>query len=123
MEESQRPKMEMDLMFMSASGEFVDQPLCKAMLLTVVSKECGSMACTQLLSKDHRHAPAFIKQFVDSHGYDEIDLKSDNEVTMPYLAERVKLLRSPLKTNTLTTAINAHEELGACERAHGTVQD
>ena len=116
------PKVQLDLMFMSAVGEFVDEVNAKSTVLTVVSRECGTIGTTELKSKDHIYAWAFVKQFLDVLGYDEVELKSDNEPTTKFICEQVEKLRVPKKTVVTTSGNYAHEELGEAERAHQTAQ-
>ena len=88
--ETPMPKVQLDLMFMSAVGEFVDEANAKSTVLTVVSRECGTIGTTELKSKDHIYAWAFVKQFLDVLGYDEVELKSDNEPTTKFICEQVE---------------------------------
>ncbi len=68
------------------------------------------------------YAWAFVKQFLDVPGYDEVKLKSDNEPTTKFIREEVAKLRVPKKTLVTTSGNCAHEELEAAERAHQTAQ-
>ena len=63
-----------------------------------------------------------MKQFLDVLGYDEVELKSDNEPTTKFICEQVEKLRVPKKTFVTASGNFAHEELGAAERAHQTAQ-
>ena len=81
---------------------------------------CGTIGTTELKSKDHIYAWTFVKQFLDVLGYDEVELKSDNEPTTKFICEQVEKLRVPKKTVVTTSGNYAHEELGAAERAHQT---
>jgi hypothetical protein len=113
------PKLQLDLMLARASGEFVEKPMTKTIILTVAPRECRSVATTELISKDHWYAVAFVKRFIGR--YDDVDLKTGNERVTKGIGERVKVLRQPQKTMLRTSGLYAREDMGAVERTHAAV--
>ena len=90
-------------MFVGAEGTFVDEPRAKATVL-MVTDEYGVEMVLRSLST-----------------YEGVEIKTDGEPSIVEIARRVQARRD--KTTTLAqTSVGGHQEIGAVERANGTVQ-
>lgn len=84
--------------------------------------EDGAVATTALPSKTDEQDVRCMKALLASLGYDEVDLKTGNEVSIVAMAEKVKATRSPFVTKLRLGGFYEHRDLGPVKRMHQTVQ-
>ena len=107
-------RIQMDFMFVGAEGTFVDEPRARATVLMVICKDDGNLSATEVRSKTDEDGVEMVIRFLST--YESVEIKTDGEV-----ARRVQARRD--KTTTLAqTSVGGHQEIGAVERANGTVQ-
>ena len=94
------PCVQMDFMHVGAEGTFVDE---KATVLMVVCK-CGVEMVLRFLSN-----------------YEDVEVKTDGEPSIVEIARRVQSRRGRT-TSLAQSSAGGHQEIGAVERANGTVQ-
>ena len=111
-------RIQMDFMFVGAEGTFVDEPRAKATVL-VTCKDDGNLSATEVRSKTDEYAMEMVLRFLSP--YESVEIKTDGEPSIVEIARRVQARRD--KTTTLAqTSVGGHQEIGAVERANGTVQ-
>ena len=109
----------MDFMFVGAEGTFVDEPRARATVLMVICKDDGNLSATEVRSKTDEYGVEMALRFLST--YESIEIKTDGEPSIVEIARRVQARRD--KTTTLAqTSVGGHQEIGAVERANGTVQ-
>ena len=112
-------RIQMDFMFVGAEGTFVDEPRAKATVLMVICKDDGNLSATEVRSKTDEYGVEMVIRFLST--YESVEIKTDGEPSIVEVARRVRARRD--KTTTLTqTSVGGHQEIGAVERANGTVQ-
>ena len=112
-------RIQMDFMFVVAEGTFVDEPRAKATVLMVICKDDGNLSATEVRSKTDEYGVEMVIRFLST--YESVEIKTDGEPSIVEVARRVRARRD--KTTTLTqTSVGCHQEIGAVERANGTVQ-
>ena len=112
-------RIQMDFMFVGAEGTFVDEPRAKATVLMVICKDDGNLSATEVRSKTDEYGVEMVIRFLST--YESVEIKTDGEPGIVEVARRVRARRD--KTTTLTqTSVGGHQEIGAVERANGTVQ-
>ena len=112
-------RIQMDFMFVGAEGTFVDEPRAKATVLMVICKDDGILSATEVRSKTDEYGVEMVIRFLST--YESVEIKTDGEPSIIEVARRVQARRD--KTTTLTqTSVGGHQEIGAVERANGTVQ-
>ena len=116
-------RMQIDYMFVSGDNEFVDEARSVATILVVYGPDDGLVGATALLTKTHVYGPAFVHQFLQTYGYTEkLEIKTDSEASIEWVAKRVSELRQPSKTALQKAAKYSHQDMGAVERANLLVQ-
>ena len=112
-------RIQMDFMFVGAEGTFVDEPRARATVLMVICKDDGNLSATEVRSKTDEYGVEMVLRFLST--YESIEIKTDGEPSIVEIARRVQARRD--KTTTLAqTCVGGHQEIGAVERANGTVQ-
>ena len=112
-------RIQMDFMFVGAEGTFVAEPRARATVLTVICKDDGNLSATEVRSKTDEYGVEMVIRFLST--YESVEIKTDGEPSIVEFARRVQGRRD--KTTTLAqTSVGGHQEIGAVERANGTVQ-
>ena len=112
-------RIQLDFMFVGAEGTFVDEPRARATVLMVICKYDGNLSATEVRSKTDEYGVEMVLRFLST--YESIEIKTDGEPSIVEIARRVQVRRD--KTTTLAqTSVGGHQEIGAVERANGTVQ-
>ena len=112
-------RIQMDFMFVGAEGTFVDEPRAKAAVLMVVCKDDGSLSATEVRAKTDECGVEMVLRFLST--YEGVEIETDGKPRIVEIARRVQARRN--KTTTLAqTSVGGHQEIGAVERASGTVQ-
>ena len=112
-------RIQMDFMFVGAEGTFVDEPRARATVLMVICKDDGNLSATEVRSKTDEYGVEMVIRFLST--YESVEIKTDGEPSIVEVARRVQARRD--KTTTLAqTSVGGHQEIGAVERANGTVQ-
>ena len=109
----------MNFMFVGAQSTFVDEPRAKATVLMVICKDDGNLSATEVRAKTDEHGVEMVLRFLST--YEGVEIKTDGEPSIVEIARRVQARRD--KTTTpAQTSVGRHQEIGAVERANGTVQ-
>ena len=110
----------MDFMFVGAEGTFVDDPRARATVLVVICKDDDNLSATGVRSKTDEYGVEMVLRFLST--YESVEIKTDERApSIVEIARRVQARRH--KTTTLAqTSVGDHQEIGAVERANGTVQ-
>ena len=104
--------IEVDFMFVGAEGTFVDEPRAKATVLMVICIDDGNLSATEVRTKTDEYGVEMVLRFLSTY---------EDEPSIVEIARRVQSRRD--KTTTLAqTSVQGHQEIGAVERANGTVQ-
>ena len=112
-------RIQMDFMLVGAEGTFVDEPRAKATVLMVICKDDGNLSATVVRAKTDEYGVEMVFRFLSM--YESVEIKTDGEPSIVEIARRVQARRD--KTTTLAqTSVGGHQEIGAVERANGTVQ-
>ena len=112
-------RIQMDFMFVGAEGTFVDEPRARATVLMVICKDDGNLSATEVRSKTDEYGVEMVIRFLST--YESVEIKTDGEPSIVEVARRVQARRD--RTTTLAqTSVGGHQEIGAVERANGTVQ-
>ena len=112
-------RIQMDFMFVGAEGTFVDEPRARATVLMVICKDDGNLSATEVRSKTNEYGVAMVIRFLST--YESVEIKTDGEPSIVEVARRVQARRD--KTTTLAqTSVGGQQEIGAVERANGTLQ-
>ena len=112
-------RIQMDFMFVGAEGTFVDEPRARATVIMVICKDDGNLSATEARSKTDEYGVEMVIRFLST--YESVEIKTDGEPSIVEVARRVQARRD--KTTTLAqTSVGGHQEIGAVERANGTVQ-
>ena len=91
----------------------------RATVLMVICKDDGNLSATKVRSKTDEYGVEMVRRFLST--YESIEIKTDGEPSIVEIARRVQARRD--KTTTLAqTSVGGHQEIGAVERANGTVQ-
>ena len=109
----------MDFMFVGAEGTFVDEPRAKATVLMVICKDDGNLSATEVRSKTDEYGVEMVIRFLST--YESVEIKTDGEPSIVEVARRVQARRDKV-TTLAQTSVGGHQEIGAVERANGTVQ-
>ena len=105
-------RIQRDFMFVGAEGTFVDEPRAKATILMVICKDEGNLSATEVRTKTDEYGLEMVLRFLSTY---------EDEPSIVEIARRVQSRRD--KTTTLAqTSVERHQEIGAMERANGTVQ-
>ena len=108
----------MDFMFVGAEGTFMDEQRAKAAMLMVICKDDGNLSATEVRTKTDEYVEMVLR-FLST--YEGVEIKTDGEPSNVEIARRVQARRD--KTTTMAqTSVGGHQEIGAVERANGTVQ-
>ena len=100
-------RIQMDFMFVGAEGTFVDEPTANTTVLMVMR------------AKTDEYGVEMVLRFLST--YESVEIKTDGEPSIVEIARREQARRD--KTTTLAqTSVGGHQEIGAVERANGTVQ-
>ena len=102
-----------------AEGTFVDDPRAKATVLIVICKDDGSLSATEVRAKTDEYGVEMVLRFLSS--YEGVEIKTDGEPSVVEIARRVQARRDKTTTHA-QTSVGGHQEIGAVERANGTVQ-
>ena len=112
-------RIQMDCMFVGAEGTFVNEPRAKATVLMVICKDDRNLSATEMRAKTDVYGVEMVLRFLST--YESVEIKTDGEPSIVEIARRVQARRG--KTTTLAqTSARGHQEIGAVERANGTVQ-
>ena len=112
-------RIQMDFMFLAAEGTFVDEPRAKATVLMRICKDDDKLSATEVRAKTDEYDVEMVLRFLST--YESVEIKTDGESSILEIARRIQARRD--KTTTLTqTSVGGHQEIGAVERANGTVQ-
>ena len=107
-------RIQMDFMVVGAEGTFVVEPRAKATILMVICKDDG-----RLRAKTDEYGVEMVLRFLST--YEGVEIKTDGEPSIVEIGRRVQARRD--KTTTLAqTSVGGQQEIGAVERANGTVQ-
>ena len=91
----------------------MDEPRARATVLMVICKDDGNLSATEVRSKTDEYGVEMVLRFLSTY--------RDQDGWRVEIARRVQARRD--KTTTLTqTSVGGHQEIGAVERANGTVQ-
>ena len=112
-------RIQMDFMFDGAEGTFVDEPRAKATVLMVICKDDGNLSATEVRSKTDECGVEMVIRFLST--YESVEIKTDGEPSIVEVARRVQARRDKM-TTLAQTSVGGHQEIGAVERANGTVQ-
>ena len=112
-------RIQMDFMFVGAEGTFVDEPRAKATVLMVICKDDGNLSATEVRSKTDEYGVEMVIRFLST--YESVEIKTDGEPSIVEVARRVQARRDKM-TYLSQTSVGGHQEIGAVERANGTVQ-
>ena len=112
-------RIQMDFMFVGAEGTFVDEPRAKATVLMVICKDDGNLSATEVRSKTDEYGVEMVIRFLST--YESVEIKTDGEPSIVEVARRVQARRDKM-TTLAQTSVGGHQEIGAVERANGTVQ-
>ena len=111
-------RIQMDFMFVGAEGTFMDVLRAKATVLMVICKDDGNLSATEVRTKADEYGVEMVLRFLST--YEGVEIKTDEEPNIVEIARRVQTRRD--KTTTLAqTSVGGHQEIGAVERANGTV--
>ena len=112
-------RSQMDFMFVGAERTFEDEPRAKATVLMVICKDDGNLSATEVRAKTDECGAEMVLRFLSK--YESVEIKTDGEPNIVEIARRVQARRD--KTTTLAqTSVGGHQDIGAVERAHGTMQ-
>ena len=111
-------RIQMDFMFVGAEGTFVDEPRAKATVLMVICKDDGNLSATEVRAKTDEYGVEMVLRFLST--YEAVEIKTDGGPSIVEIARRVQARRD--KTTLAQTIVGGHQEIGAVERANGTVQ-
>ena len=89
----------------------MDEPRARATVLMVICKDDGNLSATEVRSKTDEYGVEMVLRFLST--YECVEIKTDGEPSIIEIARRVQARRD----NTTTLA-----QIGAVERANGTVQ-
>ena len=112
-------RIQMDFMFVGAEGTFVDEPRARATVLMVICKDDGNLSATEVRSKTDEYGVEMVIRFLST--YESVEIKTDGEPSIVEVARRVQARRDKI-TTLAQTSVGGHQEIGAVERANGTVQ-
>ena len=85
----------------------------------VICKDDGNLSTTEVRAKTDEYGVEMVLRFLST--YEGVEIKTDGEPSIVEIARRVQARRD--KTTTLAqTSVGGHQEIGAVERANGTVQ-
>ena len=101
--------IQMDFMLIGAEGTFVDEPRARATVLMVICKDDGNLSATEVRSKTDEYGVEMVIRFLST--YESVEIKTDGEPSIVEVA-----------TTLAQTSVGGHQEIGAVERANGTVQ-
>ena len=106
-------------MFVGAERTFVDEPRAKATVLMVICKDDGNLSAIEVRAKTDQDDVEMVLRFLST--YEGVEISTDGVASIVEIARRVQARRD--KTTTLAqTSVGGHQEIGAVERANGTVQ-
>ena len=112
-------RVQMDFMFVGAEGTFVDEPRAKATVLMVVCTDDGNLSATEVRTRADEYGVEMVLRFLST--YEDVEIKTDGEPSIVEIARRVQSRRD--RTTILAqTRVGGHQEIGAAERANGTVR-
>ena len=111
--------VQMDFMFVGAEGKFVDEPGAKATVLMVICKDDGNLSATEVRTKTDEYGVEMVLRFLSA--YEDVKIKTDGEPSIVEVALWVQS-RQDRTTILAQTSVGGHQEIGAVERANGTVQ-
>ena len=112
-------RIQMDFMFVGADGTFVDEPRARATVLMVICKDDGNLSATEVRSKTDEYGVEMVIRFMST--YESVEIETDGEPSIVEVARRVQARRDKI-TTLAQTSVGGHQEIGAVERANGTVQ-
>ena len=112
-------RIQMDFMFVGAEGTFVDEPRAKATVLMVICKADGNLSATEVRSKTDEYGVEMVIRFLST--CESVEIKTDGEPSIVEVARKVQARRDKI-TTLAQTSVGGHQEIGAVERANGTVQ-
>ena len=110
-------RVQMDFMFFGAEGSFVDGPTAKATVLMVICRDDGNLAATVVRTKTDEYGVEMVLRFLSTYEY--VEIKTDGEPSIVEIARRVQSRRD---RTTSSAQSSVGREIGAVERAKGTVQ-
>ena len=110
-------RIQMDFMFVGAEGTFVDEPRAKATVLMVICKDDGNLSATEVRSKTDEYSVEMVFRFLSMKV-----LRSRQMESPALLRLREEQARRDKMTTLAQTSVGGHQEIGAVERANGTVQ-
>ena len=112
-------RIQMDFMSVGAEGTFVDEPRAKATVLMVICKDDGNLSATEVRIMSDEYGVEMVLRFLST--YESVEINGDGEPSIVEIDRRVQARRD--KATTLAqTSVGGHQEIGAVERANGTVQ-
>ena len=95
------------------------EPRAKATTLLVICKDEGNLSATEMRAKIDEYGAEMVLRFLRT--CKTVEMKTDGESSIVENARRVQARRD--KTTTLAQpSVGGHQEIGAVERANGTVQ-
>ena len=110
-------RTQMDFMFVGAEGTFVDEPRAKATVLMVICKDDGNLSATEVRAKIDEYGVEMVLRFLST--YEGVGIKTDGE---PSIVEIARQWWARHDKTTTGTDVGGHQEIGAVERANGTLQ-
>ena len=97
----------------------MDEPRAKVTVLMVICKDDGNLSATEVRSKTDEYGVEMVIRFLST--YESVEIKTDGEPSIVEVARRVQARRDKI-TTLAQTSVGGHQEIGAVERANGTVQ-
>ena len=85
----------------------------------VICKDDGNLSATEVRSKTDEYGVEMVIRFLST--YEIVEIKTDGEPSIVEVARRVQARRDKM-TTLAQTSVGGHQEIGAVERANGTVQ-
>ena len=90
----------------------MDEPRARATVLMIICQDDGNLSATEVRSKTDEYGVEMVIRFLST--YESVEIKTDGEPSIQARRD---------KTTTLAqTSFGGHQEIGAVERANGTVQ-
>ena len=77
----------------------------------VICKDDGNLSATEVRAKTDEYGVEMVLRFLST--YESVEIKTDGEPSIVEIARRETLAQ---------TSVGGHQEIGAVERANGTVQ-
>ena len=108
---------------MSSTGDSCKEGQHKATCITCADGDGGYIGCAQVEKKGiDNYGVKYCAAFLDSTHAAEVTVRVDNEPALVQMAEAVGDVRVPRVTRVEKINRAEHQQIGAAERAHRTLQ-